>query len=786
MPEDRKAQSPALSVDPVLAEAIGAVAGDIFDDGVIAPSASPGDAQTPFMRFVELERITKPYLSEEASAMLKKAYKFADAAHAGQKRKSGEPFIAHPIEVALILADLRMDVDTLCAALLHDTVEDTDTTIETVAKEFNEHVALLVQGVTKITRIEVESLTDEQAATIRKMFVAMSKDIRVVVIKLADRLHNMRTLSALREDRRIFKSKETMEIYAPIAHRLGIGSVKWELEDLSFYYLDTPKFKQVSRLIAESRDERESYLSAVIDALTGELGKVGIKGHIAGRPKHLYSVYQKMTKRGKSFSEIYDLIAVRVIVESVKDCYSVLGAVHTLWHPMPGRFKDYIAMPKSNMYQSLHTTVIGPSGRPLEVQIRTEEMHRLSEYGVAAHWRYKGGKADKAFDKQIAWLRQMMDWQEETKDSREFLSELKGDLTPSEVFVFTPAGKIMGLRTGSTPVDFAYAVHSEVGNHCVGAKVNGSIVPLSYELQTGDRVEILTQKGASPSRDWIKMVKTPSARSKIRSYFAKVSRSDDLVNGRDKLAKEMKKHDLGLGSTKSIRAQKTVAEQMGYKDVDDMMVAIGAGKETAVHVANRLLKILAPEPVEEKLPEIPIMANGFMPPMLTTVKKPVRKAHASNGIVVAGLDSAPVRLSRCCNPVPGDEIIGFITRGRGVSVHRADCPNAKDLMRDQGRLISVSWEDTAEKSSSFQVEVFIEALDRLNLLRDIINALSDAGVNVVSSSSVSHSDGIMEMRFMFQISQVSNIDNILNDLRRIDGVFDAHRMLPGDTAQHRK
>lgn len=380
----------------------------------------------------------------------------------------------------------------------------------------------------------------------------------------------------------------------------------------------------------------------------------------------------------------------------------------------------------------------------------------------------------------------MMDWQEETKDSREFLSELKGDLAPSEVFVFTPAGKIMGLRTGSCPVDFAYAVHSEVGNHCVGAKVNGSIVPLSYELQTGDRVEILTQKGASPSRDWIKMVKTPSARSKIRSYLSKVSRSDDLVNGRDKLAKEMKKHDLGLGSTKSIRAQKTVADQMGYKDVDDMMVAIGAGKETPVHIANRLVKILAPEPAEEKASEIPVMTNGFMPPMLTTVKKPVRKAHASNGVVVAGLDSAPVRLSRCCNPVPGDEIIGFITRGRGVSVHRADCPNAKDLMRDQGRLIGVSWEAAAEKATSFQVEVFIEALDRLNLLRDIINALSDAGVNVVSSNSASHSDGIMEMRFMFQISQVSNIDNVLNDLRKIDGVFDAHRMLPGDASHRRK
>ena len=507
--------------------------------------------------------------------------------------------------------------------------------------------------------------------------------------------------------------------------------------------------------------------------MTGELDKVGIKGHIAGRPKHLYSIYQKMTKRGKGFSEIYDLIAVRVIVKTVKDCYSVLGAVHSLWHPMPGRFKDYIAMPKLNMYQSLHTTVIGPSGRPLEVQIRTEEMHRMSEYGVAAHWRYKekGSKADAAFDRQIAWLRQMVDWQEETKDSREFLSELKVDLAPTEVFVFTPAGEVMSLRSGSTPVDFAYNVHSEVGNHCVGAKVNGAIVPLSYELQMGDRVEILTQKSATPSRDWIKMVKTPSARSKIRSYFSKVSRSDDLIMGREKLGREMKKHGLGLGSTSSVRAQKQVAEQMGYKDVEDMLVAI---------------KILHPEPVDDT-PTIPMMSSGVMPPMITSVKRPLpRRAHSSNGVVVAGLDSAPVRLSRCCNPVPGDKIIGFVTRGRGVSVHRADCPNAKDFMRDQGRLIGVSWEATAENTSSYQVEVFIEALDRMNLLRDIINTLSDTGVNVLTSNTASHSDGIVEMRYLFQVSQVSNIENILESLRKIDGVFDARRMLPGDAVHRRK
>lgn len=788
MTDEATERQTALPIEPELAEAIGALSADAFEGG-IAPSPEAGATVTPESRFALLVEKTS-YLDDAAAEKLKRAYEYASAAHKGVKRKSGEPYIIHPIEVALILSDLRMDVDTLCAALLHDTIEDTDTTAAALEEQFGVQVSQLVQGVTKITRIEVESLTDEQAATMRKMFVAMSKDIRVIVIKLADRLHNMRTLSALKEDRRIFKSRETLEIYAPIAHRLGIGSIKWELEDLAFYYLEPAKFKQISRLVAESRNERETYLASVIETLNTELARVGIvDAHIAGRPKHLYSIYQKMTKRGKGFSEIYDLIAVRVIVKTVGDCYSVLGAVHTLWHPMPGRFKDYIAMPKLNMYQSLHTTVIGPAARPLEVQIRTEEMHRMSEYGVAAHWRYKekGSKADAAFDRQIAWLRQMVDWQEETKDSREFLNELKVDLAPTEVFVFTPAGEVMSLRAGSTPVDFAYSVHTEVGNHCVGAKVNGSIVPLSYELQTGDRVEILTQKSATPSRDWLKMVKTPSARSKLRQYFSKVSRSDDMIVGREKLAREMKKHGLGLGSTASIRAQKRVCETLGYKDIDDMMVAIGAGKETVLHITNRLVKILMPEVEEESHPELAMLPNGAMPPMITTVRRqPKRRAHASNGVVVEGIDSAPVRLSKCCNPVPGDDIIGFITRGRGVSVHRADCPNATDLMRDPGRLIKVAWEDTAETTASYQIEVFIEALDRMNLLRDIINTLSDTGVNVLASNTVSHSDGIVEMRYLFQVSQISNIEYILGELRKIDGVFDARRMLPGDSAHRRK
>lgn len=754
-------------------------------------SESDHGMKTPEERFADLQAMAATYLDEEDEAILAHAFEFANAAHKGVTRKSGEPYILHPIEVAIILADLRMDVDTLCAALLHDTVEDTDVTPEDVEREFNAQVRQLVEGVTKITRIEVESLSDKQVATIRKMFVAMSKDIRVIVIKLADRLHNMRTLAALREDRRIFKARETLEIYAPIAHRLGINSIKWELEDLSFFYLEPNKYKQVSRMVTESRAEREAYLADVIAIIRDEMNKVGIQAQVMGRPKHLYSIYQKMAKKGKGFSEIYDLIAVRVIVKSVRDCYSALGAVHTLWHPMPGRFKDYIAMPKFNMYQSLHTTVMGPAGRPLEVQIRTEEMHRASEYGVAAHWRYKesGGKVSaSALDQQLAWLREMVDWQDETEDSREFLKSLKMDLDESEVFVFTPKGEVMSLRAGATPVDFAYAIHTEVGNHCVGAKVNGSIVPLSYRLQVGDRVEILTQKSASPSRDWLTMVKTPSARSKIRSYFSKVSRSDDLQLGRDKLTREMRKHGLGISSAQSMRAIKSVADAMGFNDPDDMFVQLGTGKESAQHVANRLLKILVDKgTAEAEKPDLGVSASstGIMAPMLTSVKRPKRhETHAANGIVVKGVDDVLVRLSKCCNPVPGDEILGFVTRGRGVSVHRADCPNAIELKKEPERIIDVSWEGTPS-ASSYQVEVYIEGVDRTNLLLDVTRVFSETGTNVLSCSTNTHRDGMVEMRFLFQVSDLAAIDRLIKSLAELEGVFDAHRMVPGQALRKR-
>ncbi len=748
--------------------------------------STPEAVYDPDALFTKLEGMVESYVSEEELAMVRHAYEFARDAHAGQKRKSGEPFIVHPIQVAIILADLKMDAETVCAALLHDTVEDTEVSAELVEEEFGEGVRNLVEGVTKITRIEVESLSDEQAATIRKMLVAMSKDIRVIVIKLADRLHNMRTLASLREDRRIYKSRETLEIYAPIAHRLGINSIKWELEDLAFFYLEPNKYKQVSRMVTESRDEREAYLGNVIDIITDEMGKVGIDARVMGRPKHLYSIYQKMTKKGKGFSEIYDLIAVRIIVPTVKDCYSALGAVHTLWHPMPGRFKDYIAMPKYNMYQSLHTTVMGPTGRPLEVQIRTEEMHRASEYGVAAHWRYKEGTGKVAaseLDRQLAWLREMVDWQDETEDSREFLKSLKMDLDNTEVYVFTPNGDVKTLRAGATPVDFAYAVHTEVGNHCVGAKVNGSIVPLTYELKMGDRVEVLTSKSATPSRDWLNIVSTPSARNKIRSYFSKASRSSDRQVGHDMLMREMRKHGFGISNARATRALKSVAEAMGFNDSDDMFVQLARGKESAQHIANRLLKLLVDSAKEEEVkPRIGTgeASTGVMAPMLTSVKRPKKhETHSSNGVVVKGIDDVLIRLSRCCNPVPGDEIVGFVTRGRGVSVHRADCPNADDLRRNPERLIEVSWEGSPSRSALYKVEIYIEALDRMNLLLDVTRVLSELGANVLSCTTNTHRDGMVEMRFLFEISDLTKIEKSLNEIEKIDGVFEAKRMMSG-------
>ena len=745
-------------------------------------------------RFDLLYKKASAYLSPEDCQVLIRAYMLSRNAHKGQFRKSGEPFVMHPVETALILVDLKVDRDSLVAALLHDTVEDTKYTVDDIRERFGDTVAELVDGVTKISAIEVESLSEKQANTYRKMMVAMSHDIRVVIIKLADRLHNMRTLMSLKEDRRIFKAKETMEIYAPLANRLGMNSMKWELEDLAFFYLMPAKYQQIQKMVNETREAREAYLDEVMKQLREELDKVGLtEAKIYGRPKHLYSIYQKMANRGKDFSEIYDLIGLRIIVDTIPQCYSSLGAVHSLWHPMPGRFKDYIAMPKFNMYQSLHTTVIGPSGRPLEIQIRTVEMHRMNEYGVAAHWRYKeannGGSStsNKDLDEKLGWLHEMLDWQQETSDPQEFLASLKIDLFDNEVFVFTPKGEVMSLRAKSTPLDFAYAIHTEVGNHCVGAKVNGSIVPLNYELQMGDRVEILTQKNASPSRDWFNIVRTPRARSKIRSYFSRITRNDDLAQGHDLILRAARKDGLAISIAKLDKLLPLICEDLGFKNSDEMQVAVGAGKFSARQVVHRLMHEMSEEAetAEEagKMPTINLTTGRTVSP---TAKPRARKKNSGkgNGVVVKGIDDVFVRLSRCCNPLPGDDIIGFITRGRGVSVHRRDCPNAKALLSDPHRIIEVAWEGDTE--SIYEVDIVVEAIDRLRLLQDIVVYLADQGVNITLSSTITHKDDIVEMHFRFEVSDTQRIDQILNGLRGVDGVFDAKRMLPGTASESSK
>ena len=729
----------------------------------------------------QIEAQVRAYNPDADLTGLDEAYDFAIAAHEGQMRKSGEPFVHHPIEVALILAELHMDTATLKAALLHDTVEDSEVTIDEVRKRFGAEVAELVDGVTKLGKIEFESLSEAQSNNLRKMLIAMAKDIRVILIKLADRLHNMRTLSALPEERRIEKARETMEIYAPLAHRLGISSIKWELEDLAFYYLEPHKFHQVSRMVAESRKAREEYLGKVIDQLRDELQAIGIDAKISGRPKHLYSVYQKMSQKGKDFNEIYDLIALRVIVESVKDVYGALGTVHSIWKPVPGRFKDYVAMPKFNMYQSLHTTVIGPSGSPLEIQIRSEEMHRTAEYGVAAHWRYKeGSRGEDAFDERLAWLRQMLEWQTELKDPREFMEALKIDLFEEEVFVFSPKGDVISLKRGSTPIDFAYAIHTEVGNKCVGAKVNGSIVPLGYELQMGDRIEILTNKNSKPSRDWLNIVKTSSVKSKIRNYFSKVTREDDLVRGRDELAKVMRKHGLGIGSKSAEKAIDAVAKEMNYAHAEDVLAGIGAGKISAKQVGTKLLKLMSKD-AETAKPEHKVEEFPLSQPMIAPRAK---RRKTGGGIKVKGIDDVLVRLARCCNPVPGDKIIGFVTRGRGVSVHRLDCPNARELLSTPERIIDVEWDLGTE--TTYQVEIFVEALDRLRLLQDVTSALAESGVNILASSTTTHKDGLVDMRFLFEIGDLSRLDVVLREVRGVGGVFEARRMLPGEAQQRRR
>ncbi len=731
----------------------------------------------------QIETQVRTYNPDADLSGLEAAYKFAAESHTGQTRKSGEPFVSHPLEVALILAELNLDTSTLQAALLHDVVEDSGISLKELRREFGDEVAQLVDGVTKLGRLKFASLAEEQSQNMRKMLIAMAKDIRVILIKLADRVHNMRTLDGLGPEKQREKAIETMEIYAPLANRLGISSIKWELEDLAFFWLEEAKYQQVEKMVAESRAAREAYLKEVIDQLQSELGALGISADISGRPKHLYSIYQKMTRKGKDFNEIYDLIALRVIVDSVKDCYATLGTVHSIWKPVPGRFKDYVAMPKFNMYQSLHTTVIGPAGRPLEIQIRTEDMHRTAEYGIAAHWRYKeGGRGDETFDERLAWLRQMLEWQTELKDPREFMEALKIDLFEDEVFVFTPKGDVISLRRGSTPIDFAYAIHTEVGHHTVGAKVNGAIVPLTYELQMGDRIDIMTNKSASPSRDWLNIVRTSSARSKIRNFFSKASRGDDMEKGKDELQKVLRKQGMSAGASATAKAIEAVAtKEMNYGSGGDLLAAIGAGKVSAQQVLTKVMKHLertgavAPsKPVEEDVADI----------LATPLTPPRDKRRKSGGVRVKGIDDVLVRLARCCTPVPGDKIVGFVTRGRGVSVHRLDCPNASELLKTPERILEVEWDQASDVA--YQVEIMVEALDRTGLLKDVSVLLAEAGVNILSASVNTDKHGVAVLRFLFELGNMEQLNSLLANVRGLRGVFDARRVMQASAPPKRK
>jgi len=697
---------------------------------------------------------------------LEQAYHVAEEAHEGQVRKSGEPFIEHPLAVAEILADLRLDTTTLAAALLHDTVEDTEITLARIQEGFGEDVARIVDGLTKLDRLEFRTRELAQAENVRKMIVAMAGDIRVLLIKLADRLHNMRTVGALSPAKQRRMATETLEIYAPLANRLGVQEVKWELEDLSFKTLHPGPYKEIARLVEARRDERRALIEELTGSIRQKLKELGVKADVEGRPKHLYSIYEKMVIRGKEFEEIYDLVGIRILAGSLRDCYAALGAVHSLWKPIPGRFKDYVAMPKSNMYQSLHTTVVGPNGAPLEIQIRTLDMHRTAQYGIAAHWRYKEGGKQSKDTADLAWLGQMMDWLKDMADPREFMEGLRIDLSGGRVFVFTPKGDVINLPHGATPVDFSYAIHTEVGHRTIGAKVNGKLVPLDYELRTGDSVDVLTSKaqGEGPSQDWLQFVATPRARNKIRQWFARGRREDALDQGKDLLQRQMRKQNLSFKRLTTEEALEQVAADLKQADLDALYVAVGEGHVSPQSVVARLSRQLSGS-AEEDVTDVPLA-------------RPVRirQPDVAKGVMVKGLGDVWVRLGRCCTPVPGDQIVGFVTRGQGVSVHRADCPNVKTLRREPERMIEVSWAEG--KSTSFVVAIQVEALDRTRLLSDIATMLSDQHVNILSANSTTGRDRITRLRFSFELADITHLSSLLASVKRVESVYDAYRVVP--------
>jgi GTP pyrophosphokinase len=698
-------------------------------------------------------------------ALVEKAFSIAEQAHSSQLRKSGEPYISHPVAVAQILADLGIGATTIAAALLHDTVEDTPYSIEKLRSDFGEEVSMLVDGVTKLDKIKFGD--SAQAETVRKMVVAMSKDIRVLVIKLADRLHNARTWKFVSEQSAKRKAQETLEIYAPLAHRLGISTLKLELEDLSFEILYPKVYEEIVNLVTQRTPMREQYLDEVIGAIESDLKSERIKGKVAGRPKQYYSIYQKMVVRGREFDEIYDLVGIRVLVGSVRDCYAVLGAIHARWNPVPGRFKDYIAMPKFNLYQSLHTTVIGPSGRAVEIQIRTSEMDQRAQYGVAAHWMYKeqAGKSQATTQDDLLWLKHLSDWQAETKDPGEFLDALRFEIGAKEVYVFTPKGKVVGLPTGATAVDFAYAVHTEVGHKTIGAKVNGRITPLDSVLSSGDVVEVLTSKSvdASPSKDWLNFVASPRARAKIKHHFSQERREDAIEAGKDQLTKTMRKLGLPLQQLMSADSLGKIVGELGIQDLSALFASIGEGQISAQSIIDRLTVPDVNEDENESEFELPSAPKSFR-----------KVATGDSGVLVKGDGDVMVKLARCCTPVPGDAIMGFVTRGSGVSVHRNDCKNADSLKLESERLVEVSWAPSSKRL--FLVQIQVEALDRSGLLSDVTRVLSEHHVNILSASVSTRTDRIALSRFVFEMGDPAALDHLLAAVKRIEAVYDVYRV----------
>ena len=717
----------------------------------------------------ELEQVIAEVAEHHADVdrdAIRRAYAYAETHHRAQVRNSGEPFITHPLGCARIAAGLGLDGTAVAAALLHDTVEDTTATLPDVEAAFGAEVAALVDGVTKLSKIHFESKEEHQAENYRKLIVSMSSDIRVLVIKLADRLHNMRTLAYMTKPKQIQKAKETLEIYAPLAHRLGIHSLKWELEDLAFATLHPKRYSEIQQMVNQRRPDREAFIDEAGDILARELEEVGITGvEITGRAKHFYSIYEKMTRKGKEFNEIYDLTAMRVLVDSVKDCYGAVGIIHSLWKPLPGRFKDYIAMPKLNMYQSLHTTVIGPGGKPLEIQIRTYAMHATAEFGVAAHWLYKEGR-----DGSPAWVSRMMDWQRETHDPGEFLEALRSDLYSDEVYVFTPKGDVRDLPAGATPLDFAYDVHTDVGHRCVGAKVNGRIVPLTYTLQSGDFVEILTSKAPrAPSRDWLQLVTTTKARSKISQFFRRERREDAEHQGREALQEQLRKAGLPSQRLAGSPLLLEVIQEMGFKKADEFYISLGLGKTSVQIVVNKILQRLkAGQAVADDAAPSAVTPRGRRPHTAT--------ASSELGIEIDGLADVLVRLAKCCKPVPGDPILGYISLGRGITIHREDCPNAKALKKNPERFTPVSW--AGANQQSFRVEIAVEAWDRARLLEDLSRALAEAGANIVSANC-SMEDQMVHDRFVVQVGDVETLKSCISGLRQVESVFDAYRVTPG-------